>query len=112
MLTRKESQLLDICERLAPQITAALEEASADMMETFAILVGLNDEQAQTLRAHYRDCARTSAELTRASRTLEGELGYLLYAFAEFSSLEEILEDQQFQQITFHWSFARIRKED
>ena len=112
LLTREESQLLDICERLAPQITAALEEASADMMEALAKSVGLNDEQAQILRGHHRDCARTSAELIRASRTLEGDLGYLLYAIAEFSSFEEMLEDQQFRQIMFRWSFARMKKED
>ena len=112
LLTREESQLLDICERLAPQITIALKEASADMMEAWAISVGLDGEQAQTLREHHGDCPQTNAELIRASLTLEGELGYLLYAIFEFSSLEEMLEDQQFRQIVFRWSFARMRKED
>ena len=112
LLTREESQLLDICERLAPQTNAALEEASADIMEAWARSIGLDDEQAQTLREHYWACAETRAELYRASRTLEGELGYLLYAIAEFSSLEEMLEDEQFRQIMFRWSFAQMRKEN
>ena len=112
LLTREESQLLDICERLEPQMTTALGKASADMMEAWAISVGLDDRQSQTLRGHHGDCPQSSAELFRASRTLEGELGYLLYAIAEFSSLEEMLEDQQFQQIMFRWSFARMWKED
>ena len=111
-LTREESQLLDICERLAPQITTALEEASADMMEAWARSAGLDDEQAQTLREHHGDCSQTNAELTRASQTLEGELGYLLFAIAEFRSLEALLSDQQFQQMVFRWRFARMRKVD
>ena len=93
-------------------MTTALGKASADMMEAWAISVGLDDRQSQTLRGHHGDCPQSSAELFRASRTLEGELGYLLYAIAEFSSLEEMLEDQQFQQIMFRWSFARMWKED
>ncbi len=112
LLTREESELLDVCDRLEPQITNALEEASADMMETWAKGVGLNDEQAQILREHHKDCINTKAELTRTSRTLEGEFGYLLYAMAEFSTREEMLEDQAFQQIVFCWRLARARKED
>ena len=36
LLTQQESVLLDICERLEPRITTALEEASAHMMEALA----------------------------------------------------------------------------
>ena len=82
------------------------------MMETLARATGLDDDQAQTLREHHGDCTQTSAELFGTSRSLEGGLGYLLYAIAEFSSVEEMLEDRQFQQIMFRWSFVRIRKED
>ena len=112
LLAREELQLLDICERLAPQITTALEEASADMMETLARATGLDDEQAQTLREHHGDCTQTSAELFGASRNLEGELGYLLYAVTEFSSLEDLLEDRHFQRTMFRWSFALMKEED
>ena len=112
LLTKEESQVLDICDRLAPQIVAALEEASEDMMEALARTVGLDDDQVQTLKEHYGDCHQSRAELFRASRTIEGELGYLLYAIAEFSSVEEMLEDRQFQQIMFRLSFVRMRKED
>ena len=112
LLTREESAILDTCDRLEPQITAALEEASADMMEAWARSMGLNGEQAQTLREHREDCPNTKAELVRTSRTLEGELGYLLYAMAEYSTRDEMLEDQVFQQIMSRWSLARVRKED
>ena len=112
MLTREELQLLDIGERLAPQIAATFEEASADMMEALARTVGLDDDQAQTLREHRMDCTQTSADLIRSSRSLEGQLGYLLYALTEFSSVEKMLEDRQFQQIMLRWNFARTRKED
>ena len=112
LLTSGESELLDVCDRLEPQIITALEEASADMMEVWAKAVGLNDEQTQALREHHRDCTSTKAELTRTSRTLEGELGYLLYAMAEFCTREEMLENQAFQQIMSRWSLARVRKGD
>ena len=112
LLTSKESELLDVCDRLEPQITTVLEEASADMMEAWAEAVGLNDEQTQTLKEHHKDCTNTKAELTRTSRTLEGKLGYLLYAMAELSTREEMLEDQAFQQTIFGWSLARVRKGD
>ncbi len=112
LLTREESELLDICDRLQPLITAALEEASADMVGTWTRAAGLNDEQARTLREHHKDCTNTSAELTRTSRTLEGELGYLLYAMAEFSTREELVEDQVFRQIMYRWNLARMREED
>ena len=112
LLTRGESAILDTCDRLEPQITAALEEASADMMEASARAMGLTGEQAQTLREHHKDCRNTRAELLRTSRTLEGELGYLLYAMAEFSTRDEMLEAQVFQQTMSRWSLARVRKED
>ena len=112
LLTKEESRVLDICDRLAPQITTALEEASADMMEALARAAGMDDEQAQTLREHHGDCTQTNAELFGASRNLEGELGYLLYAVTEFSSLEDLLEDRQFQRTMFRWSFALIKEED
>ena len=95
-----------------PKITTALEEASAAMAEAWGRAVGLNHEQAQTLREHHKDCTNTKAALTRTSRTLESELAYLLYAMAEFSTREEMVKDQVFQQITFRWSLARVRRGD
>ena len=112
LLTRNESGLLDVCDRLEPQIATALEEASVDMMEPLARAAAMNDEQVQALRGHHKDCTKTSSELTKASRTLEGELGYLLYAMAEFSTREEMLEDQIFRQLLFRWNLIRMRKED
>ena len=50
--------------------------------------------------------------MTRTSRTLESELAYLLYAMAEFSTWEEMVEDEVFQQITFRWSLVCVRKGD
>ena len=112
LLTKEESQVLDICDRLAPQIVAALEEASEDMMEALARTVGLDDDQVQTLKEHYGDCHQSHTELYSASRSLEGGLGYLLYAIAEFSSVEEMLEDREFRQIMLRLRFVRMRKED
>ena len=112
LLTRKESDLLDICDRLEPQITSALEAASAAMAEAWGKAAGLNHEQAQTLREHHKDCTTTKAALTSTSRTLESELAYLLYAMAEFSTWEEMVEDEVFQQITFRWSLVRVRRGD
>ena len=41
LLTKVESVLLFICDLLHPRIAAALEEASADIMETLAKSLGL-----------------------------------------------------------------------
>ena len=112
LLTREESELLDICDRLEPHITAALEEASAGMMKAWAIAEGMSDEQAQSLMEHRKDCTNTRAELVQTSRTLERELGYLLYAMSAFSTREEVLGDEIFRQIMYGWNLARVRKED
>ena len=112
LLTRQESELLNACDRLEPQITAALQEASVDMMEAWARALGLNDEQAQSLREHHKDCSNTKAELINTSRGLERELGYQLYAISAFSTREEMLEDEIFRQIVYGWKLARVRKED
>ena len=111
-LTGQESEILDICDRLEPHITATLEEASAVMAEAWGKAVGLNDEQAQVLREHLKDCTNTQAELTRTSRTLEGELAFVLYALAKFSTREEMLEDHMFRQIMYRCALARMRKGD
>ena len=112
LLTREESEILDICDRLEPQVTSVLQEASADMMEVWGKAVGLNDGQAQALREHHKDCSNTKAELMNASRGLERELGYLLYAMVEFNTREEMLEDQTFRLIMFGLSLSRVGKGD
>ena len=111
-LTRKESEVLDTCDRLGPHITAALEEASAEMMEAWGKAVGLNDDEAQVLGRHHEDCTNTRDELIRASRTLEGEFGYLLYAIGRFSTREEMLEDEPFQHVMSRWGFVRVKQGD
>ena len=103
---------MDLCDRWEPQITAALGEASADIMEAWVKAVGLNGEQAQALREHHRECANSRAELVSTSRALEGEFGYLLWAMAEFDTWGEMLEDQIFQRVKRRWSLARVRKGD
>lgn len=112
LLTQEESQILDVCDRLEPQITTALERASADMMEEWAKAAGLNSQQAHMLREHHKDCGSTRFELTGTARILESELGYLLYAMAKFDTSEEMLEDQMFRQIMNRWSLSRVRKPD
>ncbi|MYF79057.1 MAG: HNH endonuclease [Chloroflexi bacterium] len=111
-LTTEESALLDICDRLEPHITAILEEASGGMTEEWGKAARLSDEQAQALKRHHKDCANTKAELVRASRALEGEFGFLLYAISTFNNREDILEDETFRLIMSRWSFIRVRQED
>lgn len=111
-LTREESEVLDICDRLQPRITAVLEEASADVMEAWGKAIDLNEDEAQALRRHHKDCINTGAELSRTSRALEGDLGYLLYAIGRFSTREDMLEDQVFRHLAFRWSFVLLKRED
>ena len=82
------------------------------MMRAWAKWLGLNDEQAEILREHQEDCPNTKSELTRASRTIESHLGYLLYADFSFRTRQEMVEDPSFQQIMYCLSLARVRKED
>ena len=112
LLTRQQSALLDICDRLEPRITAALEEASADMMEALARSMGMDGDQTRALKEHTNDCFNTRHELARTSRLLEAEFGYMTYATCEFATWEEMLEDQGFQHLRLGWSFFSVRKED
>ena len=112
LLTAEESNILDICGRLEPLITAALQEASAAMMKAWGRSLGLNDEQAQALKEHHGDCACTRSELIRTSRTLEGELGYLLHAMVTFDTCGEMLEDRGFPLIMFRLGLIRVREDD
>ena len=112
LLTREESKLLSICDRLHPRITIAIEEASADMMDAWARAAGLNDEQTRSLVKHRRDCTNTKDELIRTTQTLEGEFGYLLHAAAVFGNWYEMVEDPVCLLITSRLSFVRMRRED
>ena len=111
-LTREESQILDVCDRLESHVTKGLEQASVEMTGALAKEAGMNDEQTQALQKHLQDCPNTKDELIRTSRILESELGYLLYAISKFNDREAMLEDEMFQQIMFRWSLSRVRKED
>ena len=75
LLTQQESALLDICERLGPRITSALEEASADMMEALARSMGMDGDQTRVLKEHTKDCFNTRHEMARTSRVLGVNLG-------------------------------------
>lgn len=112
LLTRRESAVLDVCERLKPRINMALEESSSDIMEALAKSMGMDDEQTRALKEHTKDCPNTRHDLVKTSRTLEGELGYLTYGMSEFATWEGMLEDQEFQHLRSRWSFFRVRKED
>ncbi len=112
LMTWQESVLLDICDRLQPEITTALQDASADMMSACATAMGLSDEHAKALSEHHRDCSSTMAELNTASKEIEGELGYLLHAIGSFRTPEEMLGDEMFRQLNRRWSLFRLKKED
>ena len=112
LLTGEESELLSICDRLNHRITSALEEASVDMMEAWARSAGLDDEQTRALMEHHGECPNTKDELTRTTQTLEGELGYLIHALADFGSRYEMLEDQGCRLIVSRLFLVRMRRED
>ena len=111
-LTKSESELLSICDRLHHRITADLEEASVQMMEPWGRAMGLNNEQTKTLMNHYGDCPNTRDELTRTTQTLEGELGYLMYALGEFGSRHEMLEDQMCRMLISRLGMFRMKRQD
>ena len=111
-LTREESEILSICDRLHARVNTVLEEASADMTEAWARASGLNDEQTRALMEHRRECPNTRDELTRTTQALEGEFGYLLHALADFGSRYEMLEDQGCRLIISRLSLFRMRRQD
>ena len=90
-LTREESDLLTVCDRLHHRVTTILEEASVDMMEAWARAAGLNDEQTRALMKHHGGCPNTKHELTSTAQTLEGEFGYLMHALGAFGTRYEML---------------------
>ena len=107
VLNREESELLDTCNRLDPQIAAILEEAAGEIMEVWAKEEGLNNVQAQTLREHLKDCVNS-----QSSSFLGSELAYLLHALANFDTREELLKDRDFQATMYGFGFVSVRKED
>ena len=111
-LTREESELLSICDRLHHRVTTALEEASVDMMEAWARAAGLNHEQTRALMKHHRGCPNTKDELNGTAQALEGEFGNLMHALGEFGSRYEMLEDQVCQLIMSRLSFFRMSRQD
>ena len=112
LLTKEESAILDISDRLEPLITTALQEASADMMEAWARKLGMIGEQVLSLREHIRGCPNSTSELTRKSRTIESDFAYLLFALGQFQERAEMLDDQGFQQVMMRWATVRMRDED
>ena len=112
LLTREESELLDICDRLQPRITDALHEASAAIMGTWARKLGMSDEQALVLREHLKDCRNTRTELSRTARVIESDLAYLLYALGRFQDRDEMLGDPGFRMVMFRLDTVRMRPQD
>ena len=112
LLTGEEAELLDACDRLEPLTAGLLQEAAEDMMETLARHAGMNDDEAQALREHHRDCINTSRELTRTCRTIEKDFAYLLHALGTFQDREEMLLDEAFQWVMMGWDLARLKPED
>ena len=112
LLTRDESDILNACDRLEPYIREALKGASADVMEAWARVIGLNEDQAWALKEHYGDCSNTKNELTSTSRALESEFGYLLYALTKFDGFDEMFKDEMAWMILSRWNMVRVREED
>ena len=112
LLTREESDILDICDRLEPRITDALYDASADMMEALAGKLGMTGEQVLALKEHIRGCPNSTSELTMKSRTIESDFAYLLFALGQFQEREEMLDDQGFQQVMMRWDTVMVKEED
>ena len=112
LLTREESDILDICDRLQPRITRALYKASAAMIETWTRKLGMTSEQVLALEEHIRVCPNSTSELTRTARTIESDLAYLLFALGQFQERAEMLDDPGFRQVMLRWSTVRVRDED
>ena len=107
VLTKEESELLDTCNRLDPQIVVILEEVTREMMEEWAKEEGLNNVQAQTLREHLKGCANSES-----LSFLGSQLAYLLHALANFDTWEEMLKDQVFRLNIHGLGLISVRIED
>ena len=107
LLTKEESELLYICNRLDPQIAATLEDVICEVIGDWAGVEGLNEVQAQTLRGHLRDCGNSFS-----SSFLGSELAYLLHALASFDTREEMHKDWEFQANMCGLAFISVKKED
>ena len=112
LLTREESDILDICDRMEPQVTGALHDASSDMMDALAREQGRGEEQTRALREHLKDCCNTKENLNSTARTIESDLAYLLYALGRFQDREEILKDPGFEMVMLRWDCVSLRDED
>ena len=112
LLTREEANALDLCDRLAPRMTAMLEEASIRTMELWALPAELNEEQKETLRNHYRECPNSKSEMKRTVRGLEKSVGYLVHAQATRNSLKEMEEDLGLRSLMLWLGAISIREED
>ena len=109
LLTREESDILDICDRMEPQVTGALHDASSDMMDALAREQGMGEEQTRALREHLKDCCNTKENLTSIARTIESDLAYLMYALGRFQDREEILKDPGFEMVMLRWDCVSLR---
>ena len=112
LLTREESEILDICDLLEPQITDALHDSSSAMMETWARKLGMKGERVMALREHIPGCPNSMSGLATTSRTIESDFAYLLYALGTFRDRAEMLDGQGFQQVMMRWSSVCLREED
>ena len=112
LLTREESDVLDVCDRLEPQITAILEAAAIRTMETWSRPAELNGEQTKILLDHYLECPNSRTQMVQATRNLERMIGYLTYVLTTFKSVDELIEDPELNQIWLHLGSMRIREQD
>ena len=107
-LNRVEIAILEVCDRLEPQISAAFEEASVVMMGALARKLGMDDDKARILEGHGKKCSID--EMVKGSRVLERDLAYLLHALAEVGTRDEMLKDKMAQLIVSRWSTVRSWK--
>ena len=107
LLTEGESELLNVCNRLDPQIFVILKDATGEVMEDWARVNGFDEVQAQTLREHLKGCVNSVS-----SSFLGSELAYLLYALASFDTQEEMRKDREFQANMYGLAFILVKKED
>ena len=96
-LTRRESDILDICNRLEPRIREILQEACADMLEEATKPLEFSDDQIRELRNHVPECTNTKSEFKTHRGTIEALLGYHLYAMTEYKTPKDLEENQAFK---------------
>ena len=112
LLTGDESEIIDVCYRLRPEVERVIGESQAKAGEQLARLAGLNEEQTGTFVDHYRDCPNSRQEAAGTAKGIEGVSGALLYALSRLGDPEELKANQDLELIWLQLSDIRAQERD